>query len=167
MWQSDSDVDKCACGTYFSMFVRKHHCRLCGKVFCNACTSGRGMIPSFIQVRSDFLDVRLCDLCLDKCSETNKSEPLVRVMALLPVKMSTVRKMTLNKRWAHAVNTLLQVYRNLQRKMPYERYSRLETHLLKTHAYRMGVILYGIFRPYEHLGVYHNHGYPLVRNWAV
>lgn len=96
------------------------------------------MIPSFIQVRSDFLDVRLCDICLDKCSETNKSEPLVRVMALLPVKMNTIRKMTLNKRWAHAVNTLLQVYRNLQRKMPYERYSRLETHLLKTHAYRMG-----------------------------
>ena len=120
------------------MFVRKHHCRLCGQVFCNACTSGRGVIPSFIQVRSDFLDVRLCDECLEKCSETNKSEPLVRVMALLPIKISTVRMMALNKRWSHAVSTLLTVYRNLQRKMPYERYSRLETQLLKTHAYKMG-----------------------------
>ena len=138
MWQSDSDVDKCRCGTYFNMFVRRHHCRLCGQVFCDSCTVGRGMIPSFIRVRSDFLTVRLCDTCLNKCSETNKSEPLMRVMALLPVSISTICLLILNKRWAHAVQTLLQVYRNLQRKMPYERYSRLETQLLKTHSYRTG-----------------------------
>lgn len=138
MWQSDSDVDTCVCGAQFSMFVRKHHCRLCGQVFCHACTASRGMIPSFMQVRSEYLNVRLCDTCMVKCTETNKSEPLVRVMALLPVQMSDIRNLALNHRWAHAVNTLLQVYRNLPRKMPYERYSRLETQLLKTHAYRMG-----------------------------
>ena len=138
MWQSDSDVDKCSCGTYFTMFVRKHHCRLCGQVFCHACTAGRGVIPSFIQVRSEYLNVRLCDNCFNKCDETNKSEPLVRVMALLPVSMSDICNLTLNKRWSHAVSTLLQVYRNIQRKMPYERYSRLETQLLRTHAYKMG-----------------------------
>ena len=138
MWQSDSDVDTCACGTQFSMFVRKHHCRLCGQVFCHACTASRGMIPSFMQVRSEYLNVRLCDPCMEKCTETNKSEPLVRVMALLPVSMTDIRNLAMNKRWAHAVNTLLHVYRNLPRKMPYERYSRLETQLLRTHAYRMG-----------------------------
>lgn len=96
------------------------------------------MIPSFIQTRSEYLDVRLCDPCMDRCAETNKSEPLVRVMALLPVDMANICKLTLNKRWAHAVKTLLRVYRNIPRKMPYERYSRLETQLLRTHAYRMG-----------------------------
>lgn len=138
MWQSDSDVDACACGAYFSMFVRKHHCRLCGQVFCNTCTGNRGIIPSFMQTRSEFLNVRLCDSCMGKCSETNKSERLVRVMALLPLDLKDLRHLSLNKRWHHAVGTLLHVYKNLPRKMPYERYSRLETQLLKTHAYKMG-----------------------------
>ena len=138
MWQSDTDVDKCSCGTYFTMFVRKHHCRLCGKVFCYSCTSGRGVIPSFIQVRSEYLDVRLCDPCMEKCSETNKSERIVRVLAALPINITNVRVLSLNKRWHHAVVTLLSVYKSLRRKMPYERYSRLETQLLKTHAYKMG-----------------------------
>lgn len=138
MWQSDSDVDQCACGAYFSMFVRKHHCRLCGQVFCNTCTSGRGVIPSFIQVRSEYLQVRLCDRCMETCSETNKSEPLVRVMALLPVSMSDIARLSLNKRWHHAVKTLSGVYRRIPRKMPYERFSRLETQLLRTHMHRTG-----------------------------
>ena len=76
------------------------------------------MIPSFIQTRSEHLDVRLCDTCMEKCTETNKSEPLVRVMALLPVDMSDICLLTLNKRWTHAVNTLLRVYRHIPRKMP-------------------------------------------------
>ena len=138
MWQSDSDVDKCACGTSFNMFVRKHHCRLCGQVFCSSCTAGRGVIPSFLQVRSEYLEVRLCDTCMEKCSQTNKSEPIVRVLAILPVDISVICNLSLNKRWHHAVQTLTRVYRQLPRKMPYERYSRLETQLLKTHAYRTG-----------------------------
>ena len=60
------------------------------KCFATPCTAGRGMIPSFMQVRSEYLNVRLCDPCMEKCTETNKSEPLVRVMALLPVSMSTL-----------------------------------------------------------------------------
>lgn len=96
------------------------------------------MIPSFIQTRSEYLDVRLCDPCMEKCAETNKSEPLVRVMALLPLNIQDLLSLQLNKRWAHAVKTLIQVYRNIPRKMPYERYSRLETQLLRTHAYKMG-----------------------------
>lgn len=96
------------------------------------------MIPSFIQVRTDYLNVRLCDSCMEKCSETNKSESLVRVMALLPVDIRTIASLSLNKRWHHAVTTLYSVYRKLPHKMPYERYSRLEVQLLKSHAYKMG-----------------------------
>lgn len=138
MWQPDAEVQKCTCGTVFSMFVRKHHCRLCGKVFCNECTSSRGNIPSFIQTRLEHEMVRLCDRCSSTCSETEKSEPIVRVLALLPVSPSELRNLSINKRWHHAVGTLLDVYRKLPRKMPYERFSRLETTLLRTHMHRTG-----------------------------
>lgn len=133
MWQPDSEATQCSCGAVFSMFQRKHHCRLCGNVFCNQCSTGRGTIPSFIQTRSEYLDVRLCDDCLVTCSETNRSEPLVRVFALLPVNVTDISKLALNKRWRHATKTLLDVYRKIPYKMPYERFSRLEIQLLKTH----------------------------------
>ncbi|KAA8537497.1 hypothetical protein F0562_027105 [Nyssa sinensis] len=41
-WIPDEAVTKCtACGTDFSAFVRKHHCRNCGDIFCDKCTHGR------------------------------------------------------------------------------------------------------------------------------
>ncbi|KAK3310167.1 FYVE zinc finger-domain-containing protein [Chaetomium strumarium] len=45
-WQPDSEVTYCPfCGTQFSFFVRKHHCRKCGRVVCNACSPHRITIP--------------------------------------------------------------------------------------------------------------------------
>jgi hypothetical protein len=62
-WQPDSEVTYCPiCGTQFSIFVRKHHCRYvlkardsaieanpdyrkCGRVVCNSCSPHRITIP--------------------------------------------------------------------------------------------------------------------------
>jgi len=57
----------------------------------------------------------------------------VRVFALLPVSIKDISKLALNKRWSHATKTLLDVYKKIPYKMPYERFSRLEIQLLKTH----------------------------------
>ncbi len=39
-WISDEERVMCVqCSTAFSFFERRHHCRLCGEVFCNSCTS--------------------------------------------------------------------------------------------------------------------------------
>ncbi|KAK5165817.1 uncharacterized protein LTR77_008740 [Saxophila tyrrhenica] len=45
-WQPDADVSKCpVCQTEFHFFYRKHHCRKCGRVVCNACSPHRITIP--------------------------------------------------------------------------------------------------------------------------
>lgn len=138
MWQCDEDTHVCPCGQVFSMFVRKHHCRLCGKIYCDQCTLGRSVIPSFIQTTIQITKVRLCSSCMGKCTEINKSEPLVRVFALLPISIRQIKLLRLCKRWDHAVSTLLDVYKKIPSKMPYERFSRLETQILKTHKHRTG-----------------------------
>ncbi|KAF2002033.1 FYVE-domain-containing protein, partial [Amniculicola lignicola CBS 123094] len=45
-WQPDSDVTHCrVCGSQFTFFYRKHHCRKCGRVVCSACSPHRITIP--------------------------------------------------------------------------------------------------------------------------
>jgi len=46
-WLSDDSVTECYdCHTQFSMFwCRKHHCRVCGKIFCYYCSNSTVLIP--------------------------------------------------------------------------------------------------------------------------
>ncbi|KAF2481164.1 FYVE zinc finger-domain-containing protein [Neohortaea acidophila] len=45
-WQPDAAVDRCpVCGTDFSFWYRKHHCRKCGRVVCAGCSPHRITIP--------------------------------------------------------------------------------------------------------------------------
>ena len=138
MWQQDSEAVSCVCGSQFSIFNRKHHCRLCGQIFCGVCTTGRSSIPSFIQTTIQTSDVRLCDNCYTKCKKTKTSEPLIRAMACLPVSVKELAALAINKKWAHATKTLLHIYRSIPFKMPYERFSNLEIQLLKTHFHKLG-----------------------------
>eukprot|EP01103_Thecamoeba_quadrilineata_P015624 TRINITY_DN4997_c0_g1_i1.p1 TRINITY_DN4997_c0_g1~~TRINITY_DN4997_c0_g1_i1.p1 ORF type:complete len:657 (-),score=145.60 TRINITY_DN4997_c0_g1_i1:134-1954(-) len=61
-WIPDSSVDNCLiCASAFSLFNRRHHCRLCGGIYCNICTKsnyylkelGYGMSPQ-----------RVCNHCV-------------------------------------------------------------------------------------------------------
>jgi hypothetical protein len=38
-WQADNEVIQCpCCKKEFGFFTRRHHCRICGLVFCDECT---------------------------------------------------------------------------------------------------------------------------------
>ncbi|KAL7690342.1 putative FYVE zinc finger, protein-tyrosine phosphatase, catalytic, Zinc finger, FYVE/PHD-type [Plasmopara halstedii] len=59
-WVPDSLAEKCySCQTAFSLMLRRHHCRRCGNVFCDACSSARMPL-----VNSGFVTpVRVCAKC--------------------------------------------------------------------------------------------------------
>eukprot|EP01083_Nonionella_stella_P090241 252116_1 len=39
-WMSDKNCESCdECGTAFNIFYRRHHCRICGRIFCDACSA--------------------------------------------------------------------------------------------------------------------------------
>nr|AVV26981.1 GTP-binding protein Rheb isoform 1 [Entosiphon sulcatum] len=50
-----------ACNKSFTLLVRPHHCRHCGGVFCDECTSSRCTIPKFEYTTP----VRVCPGCFD------------------------------------------------------------------------------------------------------
>ena len=59
-WQKDGEAVACwnpECGKKFTMIVRKHHCRSCGKIFCAKCTKTKKLIESSGKVE------KVCDLC--------------------------------------------------------------------------------------------------------
>ena len=59
-WMPDSAVTVCSlCTIRFSVTVRKHHCRLCGQIFCNMCSSAN--IPGEVVNQSGY--VRACKTC--------------------------------------------------------------------------------------------------------
>ncbi|XP_050296605.1 RUN and FYVE domain-containing protein 2 isoform X2 [Anthonomus grandis grandis] len=59
LWVSDSTATHCkSCKKEFSLTRRKHHCRNCGEIFCNACSDNSMSLPSSAK------PVRVCDDCV-------------------------------------------------------------------------------------------------------
>ncbi|CAG0890299.1 unnamed protein product [Darwinula stevensoni] len=57
------DGDCChRCRTLFSVIKRKHHCRACGQIFCDSCSSHHTTLPKFGIEK----EVRVCDTCWEK-----------------------------------------------------------------------------------------------------
>ncbi|XP_069849911.1 RUN and FYVE domain-containing protein 1 [Dipodomys merriami] len=68
-WLKDDEATHCKqCEKEFSISRRKHHCRSCGHIFCNTCSSNELALPSYPK------PVRVCDSChtllLQRCSST-------------------------------------------------------------------------------------------------
>lgn len=58
-WEDDKGTQECTmCETKFTVVVRRHHCRLCGKIFCKQCASMKVMVPSIAST-----PVRACIDC--------------------------------------------------------------------------------------------------------
>ena len=59
-WVPDAEMKRCRkCKLEFSSRESKHHCRACGKGFCEQCSSQRCAVPS----RGWDYAVRVCDAC--------------------------------------------------------------------------------------------------------
>ncbi|XP_073844783.1 rab GTPase-binding effector protein rabaptin-5 isoform X2 [Musca autumnalis] len=57
-WQDDDDVSNCpACKNYFTVTVRKIHCRHCGHIYCDKC------ITKTVQSGPRKRPARVCDIC--------------------------------------------------------------------------------------------------------
>ncbi|EYC10625.1 hypothetical protein Y032_0054g2466 [Ancylostoma ceylanicum] len=56
-----SDGDMCDCGVRFSITVRKHHCRHCGRLVCAKCSEVTMPIAKFGEEKR----VRVCSLCAE------------------------------------------------------------------------------------------------------
>ncbi|CAJ1327688.1 unnamed protein product [Effrenium voratum] len=64
-WMPDEKCTKCfACGEFFNTWTRRrHHCRLCGQIFCHKCCSN--WVKGALVGRPNETRSRLCEACTD------------------------------------------------------------------------------------------------------
>lgn len=70
-WMDDKLCKECYdCKSVFTAWRRKHHCRICGQVFCSRCASNVIKGARFGQEGM----VRVCNLCLDKLAKVDDDD---------------------------------------------------------------------------------------------
>ncbi|WVW81895.1 hypothetical protein I302_103894 [Kwoniella bestiolae CBS 10118] len=87
-WQPDADSALCtyplctanfAQPTYFFLGPRRHHCRMCGQLFCSSHSSQRGsLVSTDISGKRRIVKERVCDLCVSNNDDhhlDNVSQP--------------------------------------------------------------------------------------------
>ncbi|KAM3588813.1 hypothetical protein VKS41_001249 [Umbelopsis sp. WA50703] len=74
-WESDKDANECRrCKRRFNFLVRRHHCRRCGQVVCDRCSTHRAnmarsqivqdpSVPNWQQAQLATQPQRICDKC--------------------------------------------------------------------------------------------------------
>lgn len=70
LWKPDSESPYCdLCSSQFSLISRRHHCRNCGKLVCQPCSSRRFYL-SHVDIKKA---VRVCDPCFETLSTSSTS----------------------------------------------------------------------------------------------
>lgn len=154
-WIDDNTVTNCYnCKMQFSVFklIRKHHCRLCGRIFCyNCCNqfstipenllsedSKKGTINDYISYYTSYTSkgptkYRICNNCNDILINIQQAKNLIEVFKILKLDIIDLLKISrVCKIWQYATNFILSIFREIQYKLPTDKFSDHEIDLLWT-----------------------------------
>ena len=149
-WVGDNMVTQChnpVCKTEFSFYVRKHHCRSCGNIFCHKCSDYYITIPKFIKDRPDEADYwnisyyitalkgtaqRVCEQCYDMIKEKTRSYEKISDIINNPIPLEKIKELS-------QTNTDIKHHyfdhlRNIQYYLPNHVYSDIDKKLLRVNA---------------------------------
>lgn len=148
IWIPSQNVSKCyKCKEDFGLWRRKHHCRVCGRIFCANCADKWGVIPSLVDLKSPvdkgfslysyiYNEKRMCIECKHKIDFIDSSSDFIYIFTNLPITLKQLYHLRLvNKEWCKAINTILSFYKGIQYKLPSQLLSKLEQKILWNHRY--------------------------------
>lgn len=125
----DYTVKCCSsCCTQFTMFNRKHHCRSCGKIYCNLCSQWKEIIPEKMVCYTNtekWIDFdkpeRVCHECKLLIDEYKKISKIVQYMEIVCYDIPcTIRLSTLSQSWYAATSIYLSGLRDMMHSFPSE-----------------------------------------------
>lgn len=131
-WVPDDASDNCQnCNVEFTFFNSRHHCRLCGGLFCAECTPFRKKIPTTWNHRNETKPVRLCRDCSDQVDLLEPLDVLIQVFSLMVPDLKTLSVMAqVCHSWNNLSHYFLGKMRNIQYKPLNEDFTDLEKQIL-------------------------------------
>lgn len=142
-WIPDDRATACfRCGTPFSLFVRKHHCRMCSRIHCYQCSAFQSTVPSFMHHLCNLKPhedkhqaLRLCHACFTHVQHATTQRQLIYILVGLPLLLPhKILLRSLNTTWRTALDTVLGIYKGMFYMFNERPYTRLEILLLRTHC---------------------------------
>ncbi len=164
-WTDDDICTQCnLCSESFSFFMRKHHCRSCGRIFCHKCSSYYIKIPEdygMLQIKSNTTNnyfgwlpqstssnslsnltnvaeeqQRVCRKCYEDIINYLNINRKMKVLNMLPLDITVLLKMrSVCTLWKKFADIKLNKFRELQFVLPNHKFSSLEKDLLWTNYY--------------------------------
>ena len=148
VWIDDDVVATCHnCLSQFGFFVRKHHCRNCGNIFCYNCINKAITIPTFITDRPDAADYwnpsyyitslkgnteKVCEQCYDMIHEKTKAYQKIVEIFNNPVSIDNIKDLSESSN--DIKNHYFDHLRNMQYYLPNHKYSEIDKKLLRVNA---------------------------------
>ena len=153
VWVEDKMVDKCQLckksvgRTFLNPLNGKHHCRNCGNIFCDTCSSNYIVIPSFITDKpaaEDFWNLshyfnslkkekeRVCNKCHDLIFEKTKAQEKIISILTNPRSIDEIRN--LNDSDTEVKDHYYDHFRNIQYYFPNHIYSDIDKKMLAMNA---------------------------------
>lgn len=132
-WVPDERAQNCfICNAVFvSMIRRRHHCRLCGRVFCGDCCYNFKTPAVYFDMPAT--PVRVCNTCDKHNERCNKLNGLILALILAPLTMAEKWALRcVSKDWEFAWQCLSE-FRSLQYRLPCQRITKFERMFLKIH----------------------------------
>lgn len=139
VWIPDNRTNKCYdCKQVFNIFYRKHHCRVCGRIFCYNCSNNYQEIPQYIPTaKQPTINTkrRLCNNCNNNINNTKNVNHLILILSLLPVTIQDIicKLRILNTEWKNATESIISIYRGIQYKCSNQIWNNIEKNLLLNH----------------------------------
>jgi hypothetical protein len=147
-WIPDEQVNDCfTCHRRFSYILRKHHCRVCGRIFCASCSSGL-VFTSQLLSNSRTLDIglyineskrcysyRACMDCANLCRRILRVQHTFKVFVQLELGIPDLLRLRLVCRdWQDAVGVYLNQLREIQYILPTSTLSPMARNILLRNA---------------------------------
>lgn len=148
-WVEDNSIDKCyGCQYEFTFMIRKHHCRLCGRIFCYKCCNYHTVLPidiitkiperpknvtDYIINRNDDFSqpVKVCGSCFTHSNKLNRIKKIIKVFELCQFNIRDLIFMKkISQDYEYASNFILSKFREIQYKISMDNLSQYEKRML-------------------------------------
>jgi Phosphatidylinositol 3- and 4-kinase/FYVE zinc finger len=164
-WVNDESVDTCyGCSEPFGYLNRKHHCRLCGRIFCQKCSRYSTILPMDILKKipdrpgsyADYLfgddpnsKVRVCGDCFKYASDIIRIKKVIKVFEICGFNLIELGYLAqFSEDWKKAAEFCIDRFREIQYKLSIEdltpiekKYIWINRNLLSKHS-RWMVLLF-------------------------